>query len=124
MSPKTIVEILGRYSKKYTKVQIAAAAYCITVVARGSGLKESEILKKDRHQNRVDARVKIYMLLNRLCGFRYLDIGKLFNRCHTTIIHAVRFGLDFYSINTKFNESLAAHTKTVLRKYPLETLKN
>jgi chromosomal replication initiator protein len=52
------------------------------------GLRPYEVLIKNRHRQYVYPRQIIMFLLRKHTDLSYMDIGELFNRDHTSVIHA------------------------------------
>jgi len=84
----------------------------IAKVERASGIGYSEMASKNRHRNTVIARqyaiYKVYEQLHHR-GYTLMEIGRLFNRDHATIIYSVKtvkFGLQVNDyLLTKINEN-------------------
>lgn len=65
-------------------------ARIIQLVSETTGVHFKSMAAKDRHRNLVDARIIAMWLIRNMTRHSLLEIGRMFNRDHTTVIHSLR----------------------------------
>lgn len=66
---------------------------------------KADLVSKKRDRHLADARFIAFHLL-RISGYKYKDIGALFNRDYSTVIHGVKIFNDLMEINKSFKRKV------------------
>lgn len=73
----------------------------IDLVTKFSGITEKQMKSRDRYQNLVLARHVAMFFTVKTCHESLLQTGKMFNRDHTSVIHAVRHVRDMHDVGNQ-----------------------
>lgn len=94
---RVVLRVIGNGGKE---LSIVSPIEIMNLICKASDLTLSELTSKDRSARLITARhVSMYLIRN-ICGETFLDIGKLFNRDHTTVISAITHVNNMIDTNT------------------------
>lgn len=63
----------------------------VAQAARAGGFEVSQLYGQRRHHSLVAARYVAMYLIKKRCGYNLVQLAKLFNRDHTSVIYALRY---------------------------------
>jgi chromosomal replication initiator protein len=86
LTKEVVQEIVKEFSQEFYR-KITHKKVIQTVVEH-YGLKEGDVFKKLRKKEYVEIRGIVVYLLRELCQYSYSHIGEIFNKDHTTVLHA------------------------------------
>jgi len=94
----------------------------LSVISFVSGQSEEEILGTNRARNLVLCRHVYYHIAREKMGLKLCQIGKFFDRDHTTIIHGLRKVKDMVSIEDEITCQFLEQVNNLIReKYLIPT---
>ncbi len=106
MTAEQLAAIKQRLSERKFLPNVSVEGLCIAAMEVHQ-IEWSEVVRKSNLPHVVKCREQIaYVIYTYINQSTYLDMGKLLNRTHATIIHNVRQARAYLSIEPKYKEQI------------------
>lgn len=92
---RVVLKVIG--SEK--KLAVPNPVEIMNLISQASGFSLKELTSKDRYARLITPRHVAMYLIRNLCGETFFDIGKLFNRDHTTVMASISHVNDMIDVD-------------------------
>lgn len=117
--PGTVTVLVGTKEKNPKEV----IEIIFAVIEMVTGVSKLEILAKDRHRKKKEARQYFHYLADKLTKETLQEIGRITNRTHATVIHSVKTVEGVMTYNKKMVETIDSMETEILRRLKLNESK-